>query len=155
MLENNTENRETLASLIVSYWDMDELIVFAETKLVDEWDADVVGKRAADESWSCDVAVYRDQLDNVAETSEAVFTERNDALHDADSDVAVEFKITTLETSLNNLSPADRKFAEGLLDYWKNYRYLSKKQPDFPLSTTTRVPTGRCVKGARRHGCTI
>jgi hypothetical protein len=69
MLENNTENRETLAELIVSYWGMDELILFAEAKLADAWDASVVGKDAADESWSCDVEIYKDQLDSMAETS--------------------------------------------------------------------------------------
>ena len=69
MLENNTENRETLAELIVSYWDMKDLILFAQGQLMDAWDASVVGEDAAEESWTCDVETYKDQLDSMAETS--------------------------------------------------------------------------------------
>ena len=69
MLENNTENRETLAELIVSYWDMKDLILFAQGQLMDAWDASVVGEDAADESWVHDVETYKDQLDSMAETS--------------------------------------------------------------------------------------
>ena len=69
MLENNTENRETLAELIVSYWDMKDLVLFAQGQLMDAWDASVVGEDAAEESWSCDVETYKDQLDSMAETS--------------------------------------------------------------------------------------
>tara|TARA_Y100001938_G_scaffold9739_1_gene12012 strand:+ start:126 stop:356 length:231 start_codon:yes stop_codon:yes gene_type:complete len=62
MLENNTENRETLAELIVSYWDIKDLLIFAEAQLMDAWDASVVGEDAAEESWAHDVEMYRDQL---------------------------------------------------------------------------------------------
>tara|TARA_R100000908_G_C3747936_1_gene142937 strand:- start:536 stop:775 length:240 start_codon:yes stop_codon:yes gene_type:complete len=68
-LENNIENRETLAELIVSYWDMKDLVLFAEAKLRDAWDADVVGKLAADEGWSYDVEMYKDQLKDLFEES--------------------------------------------------------------------------------------
>lgn len=68
-LENNTENREILAELIVSYWDMKDLVLFAEAKLMDTWDASVVGEDAADESWSYDIEAYEDQLDSMTEDS--------------------------------------------------------------------------------------
>ena len=67
--DNTTENRETLAELIVSYWDMDDLILFAQGQLMDAWDASVVGEDAADESWTHDVEVYKEQLDSMTETS--------------------------------------------------------------------------------------
>ena len=69
MLENNTENRETLAELIVSYWDMKDLVLFAQGQLMDAWDASVVGEDAADESWAHDVETYQEQLDSMTETS--------------------------------------------------------------------------------------
>tara|TARA_R100001082_G_scaffold102447_1_gene72548 strand:+ start:817 stop:1056 length:240 start_codon:yes stop_codon:yes gene_type:complete len=67
--DNTTENRETLAELIVSYWDMKDLVLFAQGQLMDAWDASVVGEDAADESWSHDVGAYKDQLEDLCEKS--------------------------------------------------------------------------------------
>ena len=67
--DNTTENRETLAELIVSYWDMKDLVLFAQGQLMDAWDENIAGKLAADESWSYDVEIYKDQLDSMTETS--------------------------------------------------------------------------------------
>ena len=67
--DNTTENRETLAELIVSYWDMDDLILFAQGQLMDAWDASVVGDDAADESWTHDVGVHKERLEDLCEAS--------------------------------------------------------------------------------------
>ena len=67
--DNTTENRETLAELIVSYWDMDDLILFAQGQLMDAWDASVVGDAAADESWTHDVEVHKERLEDLCEAS--------------------------------------------------------------------------------------
>ena len=62
--DNTTENRETLAELIVSYWDMDDLILFAQGQLMDAWDASVVGEDAANESWTHEVEVHQERLED-------------------------------------------------------------------------------------------
>ena len=41
--DNTTENREILAELIVSYWDMKDLVLFAQGQLMDSWNAELVG----------------------------------------------------------------------------------------------------------------
>ena len=67
--DNTIENRETLAELIVSYWDMKDLVLFAQGQLMDSWNAELVGQEAADESWTHDVETYKEQLDSMTETS--------------------------------------------------------------------------------------
>ena len=68
-LENNIENRETLAELIVSYWDMKDLVLFAQGQLMDSWNAELVGQEAADESWTSVVEICKEQLDDITKTS--------------------------------------------------------------------------------------
>jgi len=67
--DNTTENRETLAELIVSYWDMKDLILFAQGQLMDSWNAELVGQEAANESWTSVVEICKEQLDDITNPS--------------------------------------------------------------------------------------
>ena len=61
--ENTPENRETLAQLIVGYWDMKDLVSFAEARLMDTWDPKMA--HDADLYWTEDVATHRERLEDM------------------------------------------------------------------------------------------
>jgi hypothetical protein len=66
--DNTAENRETLAKLIISYWDMKDLVNFAESTLEDSWDAELVGEQTANESWTSVVEICKEQLEDLCGT---------------------------------------------------------------------------------------
>jgi len=65
-IENTQENREILAELIVGYWDMKDLVTFAEARLRDSWDPsmdiDAYGH------WADDVEQHLEQLEDLCGT---------------------------------------------------------------------------------------
>jgi len=64
--ENTLENRQTLAELIVSYWDMKDLVAFAEARLADTW-CPYLHPEDADLYWVEDVERHKDALENLTD----------------------------------------------------------------------------------------
>ena len=64
--ENTRENRQTLAELIVSYWDMKDLVAFAEERLADTWNP-AMHPEDADLYWAEDVVSNKDALEDLTD----------------------------------------------------------------------------------------